>query len=70
MIADDQMLLPVQTAEYKARFYLEGHLNPCGYIFTAQAVMSYIDYIIRHNIKDFARTAFINTEFSDSKIAP
>ena len=60
--------MPVQDADFKEKFYLDGHLNPCGYILFAQAIMSYIDYIVRHNIKDFARTAFINTEFSDSKI--
>lgn len=60
--------MPVQSEQYKEMFYLEGHLNPCGYIFTAQVVMSYIDYIIRHNMKDFARVAFINTEFADSRI--
>ena len=67
-VIDLHEYMPTQTAEYKQRFYLEGHLNPCGYIYTAQVVMSYIDYIIRHNIKDFARVAFINTEFSDSKL--
>ena len=59
---------PVQTAEFKEKFYLEGHLNPCGYVLFAQLIMSYIDYIVRHNIEDFKRTAFINTEFGDSKM--
>ncbi len=60
--------MPVQDADFKEKFYMEGHLNPCGYVLFAQAITSYIDYIIRHNIKDFARTAFINTEFGDSRI--
>ena len=60
--------MPAQDKGFKEKFYMEGHLNPCGYILFAQAVMSYIDYIIRHNINEFKRTAFINTEFSDSKI--
>jgi hypothetical protein len=35
---------------------------------TAKIVSSYIDYIIRHNIADFRRVAFINTEYSDSNL--
>ena len=40
-------------------FYLGGHMNPCGYILTARQVMSYIDYIIRHNMRDFKEVGFI-----------
>lgn len=54
---------------FKSKFYLEGHLNPCGYILTAKIIASYIDYIIRHNMKDFERVGFFNTPFSDSKMA-
>ncbi len=60
--------MPVEDAKYRERFYLEGHLNPCGYMLTAKIVSSYIDYIIRHNIADFRRVAFINTEYSDSNL--
>ncbi|MBO4868903.1 MAG: SGNH/GDSL hydrolase family protein [Clostridia bacterium] len=65
-VLDMYKYMPVQSQEYKDNFYLHGHLNPCGYVFTAQAVMSYIDYIIRHNMKDFRRVAFINTPYADS----
>ena len=67
-VIDLHEYMPVQDEKYKERFYLEGHLNPLGYMFTAQVVMSYIDYIIRHNVKDFRRTAFINTAYADSKL--
>lgn len=50
---------PVHDAAFKELFYLGGHLNPCGYILTAQQVMSYIDYIIRHNMSDFKEVGFI-----------
>ena len=60
--------MPAQDKDFKEKFYMGGHLNPCGYVLFAQVIMSYIDYIIRHNIKDFARAAFINTEFGDSRI--
>ena len=38
-----------------------GHLNPSGYILTAQMIDSYIDYIVRHNPKDFEAVGFIGT---------
>ena len=60
--------MPVEDAKYRERFYLEGHLNPCGYLLTAKIVSSYIDYIIRHNIADFRRVPFINTEYSDTNM--
>ncbi len=34
-------------------------MNPCGYMLAAKMVVSYIDYIIRHNMKDFKEVAFI-----------
>jgi len=50
---------PVHDADFKDKFYLRGHMNPCGYILTAQQVMSYIDYIIRHNPEEFRYVGFI-----------
>jgi len=54
---------PVYDEEFKNEFYLSGHLNPMGYLFTAQIVMSYIDYIIRHNPDDFSQIGFIGTPY-------
>ena len=50
---------PVHDKEFQELFYLGGHLNPCGYVLTAQQVMSYIDYIIRHSMADFREVGFI-----------
>lgn len=50
---------PVYDAEFKKNFYLGGHMNPMGYMLTAKMTMSYIDYIIRHNMEDFAQVGFI-----------
>lgn len=52
---------PLYNDEFKKNFYLGGHLNPMGYILTAQMVMSYIDYIVRHNMQDFKQVGFIGT---------
>ena len=64
-VLDFREYAPVQDEEYKAKFYMTSHLNPAGYILTAKMVISYIDYIIRHNMDDFKRVGFIGTEFTD-----
>ena len=52
-VMDLHRYAPVYDAQFRAKFYLNGHLNSCGYVLTAKMVISYLDYIIRHNIKDF-----------------
>lgn len=52
---------PVHDKRFEEQFYLYGHLNPSGYILTAKIIDSYIDYIIRHNPKDFENTAFVTS---------
>lgn len=44
---------PVYDEEFKKCYYGGGHLNTMGYYLTALEVVSYIDYIIRHNPRDF-----------------
>ena len=39
------------------------HLNTVGYQKVAWDIMSYIDYIVRHNLEDFANVAFIGTDY-------
>lgn len=41
------------NADFRKKFYLNGHLNPLGYKLTADIIASYIDYIIRQNPTDF-----------------
>lgn len=53
---------PIHNKKFAERFYLYGHLNPSGYILTARIIDSYIDYIVRHNFKDFKNTGFIGTD--------
>lgn len=53
---------PKYDDRFKERFFLYGHMNAEGYIFTANMIDSYIDYIIRHNPDDFRRVPFIGTE--------
>ena len=56
-----QYLQPVD-AKQREKFWLNGHMNPCGYLYYSKVSMSYMDYIIRHNIKDFDYVGFIGKE--------
>ena len=47
--------------EFRKNYFLSGHLNPMGYIYTAEVIDSYIDYIIRHNPDDFRYSGLINS---------
>ena len=53
---------PLDNGIFREKFYMIGHLTPAGYLLTAKMVMTYIDYIIRHNIKDFDMVGFIGKE--------
>ena len=50
---------PVHDEKFKEKFYMHEHMNPSGYILTAQIIDSYIDYIVRHNPQDFQTVGFI-----------
>jgi len=52
---------PVYDEAFRERFMLYGHMNPMGYILTANMVDAYIDYIIRKNPKDFIDVPYIGT---------
>ncbi len=54
---------PVCDSEFRSKFFVGYHLNAAGYTFFAELTMSYIDWIIRHNLKDFAQAGFIGTPY-------
>ena len=45
--------------DFANNFWLTNHLNPMGYVLSAKIIMSYIDYIIRNNPKEFELVGFI-----------
>ncbi len=53
---------PVYDEEFRKNYYLGWHLNAAGYLVTARMIMSYMDYIIRHNMQDFAQIGFVGRE--------
>lgn len=60
-VIDLNKYAPVYDEEFRELFYL-GHMTPAGYMVTAKMVASYMDYIIRHNMKDFKQVGFIGTD--------
>ncbi len=60
-VLDIYKYAPIYNDELKEKLYLYGHMSPIGYLFTAKMIMSYIDYIIRHNTDDFKDIALIGT---------
>lgn len=46
-------------------FFMEDHMNPAGYVLMADMVCAYIDYIIRHNMRDFDEIVFIGTQLTN-----
>ena len=60
---------PVFDEIFKEKFFMNGHMNPSGYIVIAEMVDSYIDYIVRHNPKDFEMIAFVNDIKSNRQLS-
>ncbi len=50
---------PRYTKKFKFKYYLGGHMSALGYKYTADMIIKYTDYIIEHNIEDFAQAGFI-----------
>lgn len=53
---------PVHDDEFCKKYFMYGHMNPMGYLHTANMIDSYIDYIVRTNPDDFKNAGFINTD--------
>ena len=58
-VIDLHTYAPPHDRPFFERFYLHGHMNPMGYRIIAEQIGSYIDYIIRHNPRDFVNVPFI-----------
>ncbi len=60
-VLDFRKYAPVYDRDFQKKFYLSTHMNPMGYILTSKMTISYIDYIIRHNMRAFNQVQFIGT---------
>lgn len=65
-VIDLRKYVPEYDEEFRKNFYLGGHMTPTGYILTAKMVASYIDYIIRNNLRDFRQVGFIGTPYKNT----
>jgi lysophospholipase L1-like esterase len=66
-LLDLRTYAPVYDEAFCKRFFLLGHMNPMGYILTAKMTLSYIDYIIRHNMESFKGAGFIGSKYRVQK---
>lgn len=53
----------INKDDFRTKYFMGGHLNAAGYQYTAWMFMTYIDWIIRHNLKNFEQVAFIGTDY-------
>ncbi len=67
-VLDLQKYAPDYDEEFRKKFFMSGHMSPCGYAFTAEMIISYIDYIIRHNMEDFKQVGFIGTPYRNMSV--
>lgn len=58
---------PVYDEEFKAKYYLNGHLSASGYLWTALFLMDAIDKIVKDNYEDFKNVPLIGTGFKTAK---
>ena len=54
---------PVHDKAYIDAFYMGGHLSPVGYRIAAEQIVSYIDYIVRHDPAAFRQVGLIGTPY-------
>ncbi len=47
------------TKKFDKAYFLGGHLSAAGYKRSADLFITYIDYIIRHNVDDFRQIGFV-----------
>lgn len=65
-VLDFRKYAPEYNKEFYDKFMLNGHMNTMGYVLTAKMVMSYMDFIIRHNAKAFGDVPMIGTDIYDA----
>ena len=61
-VIDLQKYAPRYDEAFYDTFFMYGHMTTAGYMLTAKMIMSYMDYIIRHNLRDFDLVPYIGRE--------
>lgn len=55
---------PINGNEFNDRYYNGGHNNAAGYLYSSWLLMTYIDWIIKNNFREFAEVALIGRGIS------
>lgn len=58
---------PIYDRKFREKYFCGGHMSASGYKYTADMVITYIDYIIRKNPKDFTQIGFVNKDVHNIK---
>lgn len=58
---------PVVDDAFMKKFYMNGHMTPAGYLLKGRLFTSYMDYIIRHHLDDFAQIAMLGDTIHDPR---
>lgn len=54
---------PYDDEDFRRAYYLGSHMNPMGYLLTAEYMIACTDHIIRTHYEDFVQLPFIGTPF-------
>ncbi len=65
-VIDLRRYAPVYDDEFKRNFFLGGHMNPMGYMLTAKMTATYIDHIIRSDMRRFGQVGFVGTPWKNT----
>lgn len=65
-LIDLERYAPVYDEYFMSKFFMDGHMNPAGYLLTARMTASYIDYIVRHNMEHFEQIGFYGSDIVNS----
>ena len=58
-VIDLRKYSPIYGRRFGKKYFLGGHMSALGYKMTADMVITYVDYIIKHNIEDFCQIGFV-----------
>ncbi|MBR4910052.1 MAG: SGNH/GDSL hydrolase family protein [Clostridia bacterium] len=67
-VIDLNKYAPKYDGDFKKKFYLNGHMNPAGYLFTAKMFEAYIEHIILSEPEEFYQVGLIGSPHYDERL--
>jgi len=65
-VMDFRKYAPVYGEEFRKKYFLAGHMNAVGYLYTARLVATYLDWFIRKYPEDFTQIGFVGTPYHNN----